>query len=109
MMFISHAEQMTFIVEMNFAIWLYQQEPVYRPAIGLECGTSGDHGLSLLGFKLHPVNHFFFSKRLNGGFHRETGGEHFRQDNQIAAMNSVQLYIEMAQVCRAVHPDQRLL
>jgi len=57
MMFIRHAEQVTFIVKMHFPFRLNQQEAVHRPAFGLQGGAAGNQRVSLLRFGMHPGDH----------------------------------------------------
>ena len=77
MMFIRHAKQVAFVIEMDFTAGLNQQEAVNRTAVRLQRGATGNQRVGLVGFSLHPGYHFLLRQRLFCCFHRETGGEHF--------------------------------
>ena len=109
MMLIRHAEQMAFVVKVQRAVRLDQQETVYGAAIGLQRRASGYQGIGLLSLGVHPGDHVVLRQRLFCRFHGEAGREHFWQNNHIAPGNLFELAIKMAQVGRAIHPHQGLL
>ncbi len=75
-----------------------------RSAPRLERDAAGNQRVCFLRPGVHPGHHLVLRHGLFCCLHRETCGEHLRQDNHIASGNLFQLAIKMAKVGGTVHP-----
>lgn len=109
MVLVRHAEQMALIIMVNLAFRLHQQEAVNRSFLRLNRRAAAHHRPGSPGFLTQPRHDACLRQRAFCRFHGKAGGEHFRQDDQIPAVQIGQQRIEESQVSLAIHPRQRLL
>ena len=109
LMLIRHAEQMALVVEMHITFGLNQKKAVYRAAFRLDSSAARDQGVGLLRLDAHPAYDFFLRQRFICRFHGKSAGKHLGQHDDITSGDGFQLSVKMAQVGRAIHPDQGLL
>ena len=109
MMLVRHAEQVPLVILVQRAVRLYQQKAVHRAFLSLDRRAAAYQRVARLGVAVQPLHHLRLRQRTLRRFHGESGREHLRQQNQIAARHALKDGVEMAQVRFAIHPVQGFL
>jgi hypothetical protein len=107
-MFAREREEVSFVVKLIMAIRKHKNQPVSVQA-GFPADEAACHGRAELRscFPHPPYCNTIHTLSQSGGIHSESGGEHFRQNNQISFSGEWrQLFTEIAQIGLNIFPDK---